>query len=124
MGRRPVSQGIEQKAKLFLGLFGTNIKRPKDLALHGLLVNTHRPAPKLPAIKNHVVGLSQAAAGVLLHTVFMPRLGRRKRMMNSREPAIFLIKLKHWEVNHPQGSPAGCKEPIAPSKFRLTDANP
>ena len=121
MRRSTVLQRVEQEAELQLGLFWSDVERAEDLALHLGAVDTDGPPTKLPAIEHHVVGLGDALAGVGVHQVLVPVLGRSERVVGCVPSLCSVVVLEHREIDDPQRCPHVIEQAVAATEIAVAD---
>ena len=121
MRRSTVLQVIKQEAELRTGFFRTDIQSGKNLALNVCAVDTDGTAADFPTIEHHVIGLSQALAGISTQHVDMVGVRHCKRMVASNPAMFFIIVFKHREIDHPEGLPTFFIQTIRFTEFAVTD---
>ena len=104
MRRTTRGQCIEQETKLLIGLFFTNAQQLKNGLLHLRAIDTNGAPTQFGAIKHHIISTRQRLVRIFPQHFWRTR-GCSERVVQ-RVQVTFLVTLKHWEVDHPQWSPA------------------
>src|SRR5687768_13893633 len=98
--RSAVLQGLEQKAELRLRLFALGAEHLEHALLHGALVNADRPAAKLVAVEDEIVGQRRDLQGIGRAQRLDPAARRGEGVVAGCDaPALAL--LEQWKVDDP-----------------------
>ena len=118
---RTILQGVKQKPKFILGFFRRYLERIKHFLLDISPVNSNRTTAHLPTVEHHVVTLGNTFFRCRDHPVFMPFLGRGKRVVHCGVALCLLVELEHRKVHHPHGPPGFLEQTIFLAKFTVAD---